>query len=81
MLQELSPMTPFHIKLYYLLTEKNTGIGQSSHFSYNRQHHHHGGHGYSGGGHGGAKGKQKSMMGHQGGLVPHGGAMYVQSID
>jgi hypothetical protein len=27
MLQELSPMTPFHLKLYYYLTEKNTGIG------------------------------------------------------
>ena len=46
-------MTPFHIKLYYLLTEKNTGVGQSSHFgSYHGHHHgnrqHHGGnhHGY-----------------------------------
>jgi len=27
MLQELSPMTPFHLKLYYLLTDKNTGTG------------------------------------------------------
>ena len=30
MLQELSPMTPFHLKLYYYLTEKNTGVGQSN---------------------------------------------------
>ena len=78
-------MTPFHIKLYYLLTEKNTGIGQSSsHFPYNRQHHHGGGgHNHSGSGYsGGSKGKQKSMMmGHQGGLGPPGGAMYVQSIE
>ena len=57
-------MTPFHIKLYYLLTEKNTGIGQSSsHFAYNRQHHGGGGHSYSGGSHGGgSKNKQKNMM-------------------
>jgi hypothetical protein len=28
MLQELSPMTAFHLKLYYFLTEKNTSLGQ-----------------------------------------------------
>jgi hypothetical protein len=34
MLQELSPMTPFHLKLYYLLTEKNTGAGQNNQMSF-----------------------------------------------
>lgn len=78
-------MTPFHIKLYYLLTEKNTSMGQSSHFNYhhgNRQHHgnqHH--HGYGGMHHHGMKQKQKMMMGHQGAMGSHGQGMYVQSID
>jgi hypothetical protein len=34
MLKELSPMTPFHLKLYYLLTEKNTGAGQNNQMSF-----------------------------------------------
>jgi hypothetical protein len=34
MLKELSPMTPLHLKLYYLLTEKNTGAGQNNQMSF-----------------------------------------------
>ena len=91
MLQELSPMTPFHIKLYYLLTEKNTGVGQSSHFAYSGgsgSHHHHSGGGanrqhYGGGAHGGGKHNHNqkhnntNKMLTQGGIGPLGSGMYV----
>jgi hypothetical protein len=43
LLQELSPMTPFHLKLYYLLADKNTQVGQTG----SGGHHHHGGGHYS----------------------------------
>jgi len=48
-------MTPFHLKLYYLLTEKNTGAGQSNsmQYGYGQHHHHH---------HYGSKAKQKQAQ-------------------
>ena len=80
-------MTPFHLKLYYLLTDKNTGAGQSSqsgshHYSsYHHGHgHHHHHHHYGGGGGGGAnsKSKQKMMMNQGGGM---NSSMFISNID
>ena len=39
-------MTPFHLKLYYLLADKNTQVGQTGSGGH---HHHGGGHSHHGG--------------------------------